>query len=76
MIGTFCGALIIGILNNLLNLLGVQSYWQTVMLGVVLIAAVGFDVVLRHPETLRRLRWLVAADGRSPQPDRTEAPMK
>jgi ribose transport system permease protein len=75
-IGTFCGALIIGILNNLLNLLGVQSYWQTVMLGVVLIAAVGFDVVLRQPETMRRLRWLVSSDTRQIQSDRTEAPMK
>lgn len=42
--GTLVGALIIAILNNLLNLLGVQSYVQEVVRGLVIIAAVAWDI--------------------------------
>lgn len=41
--GTVIGALIIGILNNGLNLLKVSFYWQLVIKGIVIIAAVYFD---------------------------------
>lgn len=43
--GTLVGALVLGILNNGLNLLGVGSYWQYVARGIIIIAAVFFDVV-------------------------------
>ena len=43
--GTIIGGLIIGVLNNGLNLLNVNSFWQYVVKGVVLLAAVIFDVV-------------------------------
>lgn len=48
---TLVGALIIGVLGNGLNLLGVGIFWQTVVQGVVLIAAVAVDMALRegHP---------------------------
>lgn len=41
------GVLIIGILNNGLTLLGLDTYWQYVMNGVVLILAVGMDYASR-----------------------------
>lgn len=41
--GTLIGALIIGILNNGLNLMQVQSYWQMVCKGIVIILAVYAD---------------------------------
>jgi ribose transport system permease protein len=41
--GTILGVFIIGILNNGLNLMHVNSYWQLVVKGLVLIAAVYFD---------------------------------
>ncbi len=41
--GTLAGALIIGILNNGMSLMGVSSYWQTVFTGVVILAAVAFN---------------------------------
>lgn len=41
--GTFVGALLIGILYNLMNLLGVQSYAQEVVLGAVILFAVLLD---------------------------------
>jgi ribose transport system ATP-binding protein len=45
-VGTFVGALIIGSLNNGLDLLQVPTYWQTVVLGLVLLAALGADALL------------------------------
>ena len=44
---TLVGALIIGVLANGLNLLGVGIFWQTVVQGVVLILAVAVDMALR-----------------------------
>ena len=43
--GTLIGALIIGVLRNGLNLLDVSSYWQTAVIGVVIVVAVWIDVV-------------------------------
>jgi len=45
---TLVGALIIGVLANSLNLLGVEIFWQTVVQGVVLIVAVAVDMALRE----------------------------
>jgi ribose transport system permease protein len=42
-IGTVLGLLIIGVLNNGLNLLSVDAFWQQVASGALLIAAVSFD---------------------------------
>lgn len=44
---TFMGILIIGILNNGMALLSVQSYWQTFIKGCLLIMAVIFDMLRR-----------------------------
>ncbi len=41
--GTLIGALIIGLLNNGLNLMGIDSYWQIILKGVVILAAVYID---------------------------------
>ena len=41
--GTLIGALIIGLLNNGLNLMGIDSYWQILLKGVVILAAVYID---------------------------------
>ena len=41
--GTLIGALIIGILNNGLNLMNVNSFWQTVVKGIVILLAVTID---------------------------------
>ena len=47
-IGTLIGALIMSVLRNGLNLLGVSSYLQQVAIGVVIIAAVLIDMALRR----------------------------
>lgn len=43
--GTLIGALIIGILSNGLNLMNVNSFWQTVVKGVVILLAVFIDYI-------------------------------
>ncbi len=43
--GTLVGALIIGVLRNGLNLLDVSAYWQTVIIGAVIVIAVWVDVL-------------------------------
>ena len=44
-LGTMIGALIMGVLQNGLNLLAVQAYYQQMAIGAVLIAAVWLDQV-------------------------------
>lgn len=43
--GTIIGALIIGVLNNGLNLIGVPFYYQLILKGLVIVAAVYFDTI-------------------------------
>ena len=50
MTGTLVGALIIGVLNNSLNLLHVEHFWQKVVLGGVILIAALTDAGLRRME--------------------------
>ncbi|MDR0909182.1 MAG: sugar ABC transporter permease [Spirochaetaceae bacterium] len=43
-IGAVVGGLFIGVLNNGMSILGVSTYWQQVIKGIVLLAAVAFDL--------------------------------
>ncbi|MDY6085458.1 MAG: ABC transporter permease [Peptoniphilaceae bacterium] len=43
--GTVIGALIIGVLNNGLNLMNVNSFWQYVVKGIVILLAVYVDYI-------------------------------
>ena len=48
---TFFGyvlALIIGVITNGLNLMGINSFWQDVFKGVIIMAAVVFDVLRKR----------------------------
>ena len=44
--GTVVGIIIIGLIYNGMNLLGVESYWQTVCKGVLIVLAVLMDKVM------------------------------
>ncbi len=46
--GTVVGLLILGIIDNGLTLINVESFWQDVVRGLLLISAVGFDVLRRR----------------------------
>ena len=43
--GTFIGILIIGVITNGLNLMGINSFWQEVFKGIIILAAVIIDIV-------------------------------
>jgi len=49
--GTLIGALIMGVLRNGLNILGVSSFLQQIIIGSVIVAAVLFDTVLKKKNT-------------------------
>ena len=42
--GTLIGGLIVGIINNILTLMGVQSYVQQILKGLIIVVAVAIDV--------------------------------
>ena len=44
-LNTLGGALVIGLINNGLNLLGVNAYWQKVALGAIIVVAVSLDAI-------------------------------
>ena len=48
MLGTLVGVLLIATLQNVLVLAGVSSFWQTVTIGVVIIASVALDTLVRQ----------------------------
>jgi len=58
-IGTFFGATVMGMLNDVLVILRVGQYWQDIVIGVLIIVAVGFDAYRRKitfiPEKMKRL---------------------
>ncbi|MBO3141982.1 ABC transporter permease subunit [Dermatophilus congolensis] len=43
--GTLIGALVLAVIRNGLNLLSVTAFWQQVVIGLVIAAAVGIDVL-------------------------------
>lgn len=42
--GTLAGSLIVGVVNNVMNLLNIQSYYQQVLKGIIIVVAVVFDL--------------------------------
>ncbi len=46
--GALTGALIMGVLNNGMSVMGIDSNWQQVIKGLVLLVAVAFDVISKQ----------------------------
>lgn len=46
--GTLIGAFVIGVINNGLNMLNVSAFWQYVVKGAVILAAVMIDVIRKR----------------------------
>ena len=51
--GTVLGVMVIGIINNGLNLLNVSSYWQLVAKGIIILAAVLIDW-FKHSDVFKK----------------------
>lgn len=47
-LGTLVGAAIVGIINNLLNLRNVDSNWQKVVSGCIILVAVTIDILVKN----------------------------
>ena len=50
-VGTFVGCLIMGTINNILNLMGVQSYIHQIIKGVLIAVAVIYDINMRNKKS-------------------------
>ena len=51
--GTVLGVLLIAVLRNGLNVIGVGAMWQPALIGLVIIAAIVFDVLLKQRELIQ-----------------------
>lgn len=49
--GTVAGAFIIGFLENIMNLIGVNSYIQSIIEGGIIVVAVAFDIMSKSRKT-------------------------
>ena len=49
--GTLVGAILLAVIRNGLNILNVPSFWQQIVIGIVIALAVGFDVVRNKTST-------------------------
>lgn len=49
--GTLIGAILLAVIRNGLNLLNVSSFWQQIVIGLVIALAVGFDVLRKKTTT-------------------------
>lgn len=61
LVGTLIGTLIIAVMGNGFNHIGLNPYWQQVAKGVLLLVAVGLDGVKRRIETRRLMAAAAAA---------------
>lgn len=46
--GTFIGILIVGVITNGMNLMGISSFWQDVFKGAIILAAVTIDILRKR----------------------------
>ncbi|MFC2735435.1 MAG: ABC transporter permease, partial [Parascardovia denticolens] len=49
--GTFVGAILLAVIRNGLNILNVSSFWQQVVIGLVIAIAVSIDTLRRKQDT-------------------------
>lgn len=53
-VGTLIGSMIIGVINNILNLLNVSSYWQQIIKGLIIAVAVILDVKTKNAKGAKK----------------------
>ena len=58
--GTVIGAFIVGFLNNIMNLLSVDSYIQQMIRGAIIAGAVIWDIYSRERQTYKKKRKMVS----------------
>jgi inositol transport system permease protein len=53
--GTLVGAIIIGVLGNIMNLTGVGSYIQQIVMGIIIVVAVAYDVFSKRGKRSKQI---------------------
>jgi len=53
-VGTVVGAFIVGFLNNIMNLMGIDSYLQQVVRGIIIGGAVIWDIYFKNRKSVRQ----------------------
>lgn len=53
--GTLVGSFIMGLLSNIMNLIGIGSYVQQIVKGVIIILAVAYDIYSKNKRDTRKL---------------------
>jgi ribose transport system permease protein len=49
-VGTMIGVLLLNVVSNMFNLLGIQVYVQYLIKGIIILTVVGFDSYTRHKQ--------------------------
>ncbi len=61
--GTFMGVILLKLINNGLTLAQLDTFWQMVVTGLIILVAVGLDIVRqsKNPESVRKLLGAIGA---------------
>ena len=74
-LGALLGAILIATVSNGMNVVGVDSFWQPLVIGVIILIGVSLDAVRRRisiAEGVGRLFGKRPGDGGPPSPQTTE----
>lgn len=66
-LGAMIGAVLIAVVSNGMNVLNVQSYWQSLVIGLIILAGVSFDTYRRYRAGKPILRRATAAAPAGPE---------
>lgn len=68
--GAILGVMLIAVVSDGMNVLNVSSYWQSLVIGLIVLAAVIFDTHRRTRQSAKprdRIRWLLRFQGLQPR---------
>jgi len=62
-LGTFLGVILLKLINNGLTLAQLNTFWQMIVLGLIILLAVGIDIVRQNatPERIKQVLFSIAA---------------
>lgn len=69
-VGTLAGALIVGVLGNIMNLIGVGSYIQQIVMGLIIVVAVAYDVFSKRGKAKTTI---LKSSEKDPHPTQSES---
>jgi ribose transport system permease protein len=73
-VGAFLGALLIGTIQDGMNVLALSFSWQPLVIGVVIVAGVAYDVTVRRAHVIRRLMLVLRGENGFQQGSGTTKP--